>query len=90
MDTQLNRLNLAEVEGLLLENKILISPEDDRNPIDIASSLGLIGLQEIERVESGYFDRVDQRRMLTGGLLIRPIAFGQRVLQAVQRTIDHE
>ena len=90
MKSQIDRLNLAEVEGLLQEHKVLVSPEDDRNPIAIASSLGIIGLHEVERVESGHFDKVDQRRMLTHGLLIEPIAFGQCVLQAIRIGAEHE
>lgn len=90
MKKEFNRLNLAQVETLLHHHRVLISPEDDRNPIVIAVSLGLVGLHEVDRVETGYFNSVDQRLMLTDGLLLRPIAFGQQVLQAISIDISKD
>lgn len=80
-------LNLQEIVKLLESSKVLIAPEDDRNPVVIAAGLGLVGLMEIETVQSGYFDGVDQSRMISHGRIVEPIAYGQRVLQAVSHGI---
>ncbi len=48
-----------EVLGLLRENKVLIAPEDDRSPIEIAVSLGLVATQnevEIPEQPSGIIE----------------------------------
>jgi hypothetical protein len=78
-------LNLQTVIELLESKRVLVGLEDDRNPVVIAATLGLIELVEIERVETGYFNKVDQSRMITSGRIVEPIAYGQRVLQATTR-----
>ncbi len=83
--TEPKRLKLKEIEDLLSTKQVLVDPEDDRNPVAIAAFLGLIDLIEVDRVQTGYFDGVDQSRMITQGQIIRPIAYGQQVLQAVER-----
>ncbi len=77
-------LNLREVEALLRASRVEVAPEDAMNPLVIALSLGLIDVVELERVKTGFFNRVDQSRMITDGRLVAPIAFGQCVLQAVR------
>ncbi len=77
------RLNLRQVEQLLEQNKVIQDLDDDRNSIEIAFALGLVSMVEVERVETGFFDLVDQRRMKQKGQLVIPIAFGQSVLQAM-------
>ncbi len=83
-------LNLREIIQLLESKKVLVAPEDGRNPVLIAASLGMVGLIELERVETGYFDKVDQSRMINHGRIVEPIAYGQRVMQAVLPVIDME
>lgn len=78
-----NTVTLRQIEGLLRTNRVEIALEDDRNPVVIAASLSLVELVELERVETGFFNGADQRRMITDGRIIVPIAFGQCVLQAV-------
>lgn len=80
---QLRPLTLLEIETLLKEKRVERGDRDDRNPLQIASSLGLIQLVEVDRVASGYFDKIDQNRMIIDGKIIEAIAYGQRVLQAV-------
>lgn len=77
------RLNLQDIQKILDDNKVLQGIDDDRNLIEIASALSLIELVELERVETGFFDKVDQRKMVQLGQLVVPIAFGQSVMQAV-------
>ena len=76
------RLNLRDIEKLLDKSKVLQDVEESRNPLEIAIDLGLVRLVELERVETGFFDLVDQRKKLTMGQIIVPFAFGQSVFQA--------
>jgi len=82
----INELNLTYVERILALCGINVAPDSDRNPVFQAYLLGLVGLVEIERVETGYYDRADQSVMINDGQVVEPIAFGQRVLQAVTRS----
>ncbi len=77
------KLNMHQVQAVLRNKSVEISVDDYRNPIVIASRLGLVHLLEVERVETGFYDKIDQYKMLNEGQLVEPIAFGQRVLQAV-------
>ncbi len=79
----MNNLSLAQVQELLRENKVLVTPEDDGNPVHTAHAMGIIGLEQVELTESGYFDGVDQSRMITHGRVVDTVGFGQRVMQAV-------
>ncbi len=82
-DKQIKNLNLVEIEQILSARKVLVAPEDTRNPVVIAFFLELIGLEEIEVVETGYYNGVDQSKMITRGQIIQPVAFGQQVMQAI-------
>lgn len=75
-------LDLAGVRQVLRQNMVEVGPDDDDNPVVIARRLGLIGLTEVEITTAGYYDRVDQSRMITHGRLIEAVGHGQRVLQA--------
>jgi hypothetical protein len=79
-----NPLSLREVNELLRESKVEISPEDNRNPIVIAAALNIVNLVEVDRVETGFFNGVDQSRMITEGKIVLPVAFGQSVMQAIR------
>jgi hypothetical protein len=79
-----NPLSLREVNELLRESKVEISPEDNRNPIVIAAALNIVNLVEVDRVETGFFNGVDQSRMITDGKIVQSIAFGQCVMQAIR------
>ena len=53
------RMKNKEVLGLLRENKVSIAHEDDRSPIEIAVSLGLVATQnevEIPEQPSGIIE----------------------------------
>lgn len=79
-----NPLSLREVNELLRELRVEISPEDNRNPIVIAAALNIVNLVEVDRVETGFFNGIDQSRMITDGKIVLPIAFGQCVMQAIR------
>lgn len=82
-ERKIRELNLDEVQAILKDKQVLVSPEDDRNPVVIAAGLGYVGLVEVERVETGFYDSPDQSRMINAGRIVEPVAFGQRVMQAV-------
>jgi hypothetical protein len=76
-------MDITEVSRLLRENKVEVDMLDRRDAIDIGIDLELIGLRHISNEMSGSFDRVDIANMRRGGLVVRTVAFGQAVFEAV-------
>ena len=79
-----NQLNLLDVQRILVDSQVLVAPEDDRNLVEIASALGLIGLTEItQNVASNGL--IDPHRLLMEGIVLQFCNGVVRVMQAVER-----
>lgn len=86
MSEKLNtRFDLKHIEKLLKKDV-----EENRNFAEIALDLNIVRLLELERrAERGIFNIVDQRRKLSMGQIIVPIAIGQSVLQAIEIGLEY-
>lgn len=84
--TDAKKLNLAEIESILSDFGVSVSPEAKVNPIIVARELGLIALKLTAVETSGYFTGEDQGRMIDKGQLVMVVAYGQEAHQAIRRT----
>lgn len=76
-------MNLEGIRKLLQNNNVRFDPSHEKNTIDLALELGLIGLKLVCREESGVYDPEDVPVMRREGFLLYPGAFCVEVFEAV-------
>lgn len=78
----MKKLQLSEVKEILTANRVVVGIEDDRNAIEIASGLELIGLAEVD-TEAHSMVSLNDKDLLDNGQIVLRGVYGHQILQAV-------